>query len=84
MLEARSPQAPKDSTNRGIQLQPSSSQILEFSRSYSVVAAAEPASEKISGFSEEDMERSKAAGLPLMHQLLTKMSAGHYQLPTLG
>ena len=49
-----------------------------------MVAAAEPASEKISGFSEEDMERSKAADLPLMHQLLTKMSAGHYQLPTLG
>ena len=35
-----------------------------------------PASETMSGFSGDDTDRSNAAGLPLMPQLLTSMSAG--------
>ena len=60
VLEASSPQVPKDSTTRGIQLQPSLSQIFEFSRSLccSVAAGAElhicPALETMSGFIGEN------------------------------
>ena len=80
VLEASWPQAPKDSTTRG--MQNSSSQIPKFSciLRCSVANAAEPAvcptSETMSGFSRDDTERSNAAGLPLKPQLLTRMSAG--------
>ena len=53
--EASWPQAPKDSTTRGMQLQPSSAQIPEFACNFccSVAKAAEsavcPASETMSG-----------------------------------
>ena len=45
VLEASWPQAPNDSTTRGMQLQPSSSQIPEFACIFrcSVAKAAEPA-----------------------------------------
>ena len=82
VLEASWPQAPNDSTTRGMQLQPSSSQIPEFACIFrcSVAKAAEPAvclaSETMSGFSGDDTDKSNAAGLPLMPQLLTSMSAG--------
>ena len=84
VLEASWPQAPKDSTTRGMQLQPSSSQIPEFfcSLCCSVAKAAEPvvcpASETMSGFSGDDTDRSNAAGLPLKPQLLTRMSASFW------
>ena len=64
---------------RGMQLQPSSSQIPEFAcifRCSVAKAAVCPASETMSGFSGDDTGRSNAAGLPLMPQLLTSMSAG--------
>ena len=57
VLEASCPQAPNDSTTRGMQLQPSSAQIPEFACIFrsSVAKAAEPAvcpaSETMSGFS---------------------------------
>ena len=65
VIDASSPQAPKDSTTRGIQLQPSLSQILEFSRCLccSVAAGAEPpicpALETMSGFIGEDIRTDK-------------------------
>ena len=82
VLEASWLQVPNDSTTRGTQLQPSSSQIPEFACIFrcSVAKAAEPAvcpaSETMSGFSGDDTDRSNAAGLPLMPQLLTSISAG--------
>ena len=82
VLEASWPQAPNDSTTRGMQHQPSSSQIPEFSciLRCCVANAAEPAvcptSETMSGFSRDDTERSNAAGLPLKPQLLSRMSTG--------
>ena len=75
-------QAPNDSTTRGMQLQPSFSQIPEFACIFrcSVAKAAAPAvcpaSETMSGFSGDDTDRSNAAGLSLKPQLLTRMSAG--------
>ena len=84
VLEASWPQAPKDSTTRGMQLQPSSAQIPEFASIFrcSVAKAAEPAvcpaSETMSGFSGDDTDRSNAAGLPLKPQLLTRMSASFW------
>ena len=69
MLEASWPQAPNDSTTRGMQLQPSSAQIPEFASIFrcSVAKAAEPAvcpaSETMSGFSEDDTDRSNAAAI---------------------
>ena len=80
MLEASWPQAPNDSTTRGMQLQPSSSQIPEFSCIFrcSGAKAAEPdVCPASAGFSGDDVtDRSNAAGLPLKLQLLTRMSAG--------
>ena len=73
--EASWPQAPNDSTTRGMLLQPSSSQIPEFACIFrcSVAKAAEPAmcpaSETMSGFSGDDTDRSNAAGLPLKPDL---------------
>ena len=66
VLEASWPQAPNDSTTRGMQLQPSSSQIPEFACIVrcSVAKAAEPAvcpaSETMSGFSGDDTDKSNA------------------------
>ena len=50
--EASWPQAPNDSTTRGIQLQPSSAQIPEFACIFrcSVAKAAEPAAQCVSHF----------------------------------
>ena len=66
VLEASWPQAPKDSTTRGMQLQPSSSQIPEFSRILRCSVAEPavcPASETTSGCSGDDteIERSRFA-----------------------
>ena len=83
VLEASWLQAPNDSTTRGMQLQPSSSQIPEFACIFrcSVAKAAEPAvcpaSELCQVLAETtQISRTQRAGLPLMPQLLTSMSAG--------
>ena len=79
-LEARLPHAPKVSTSRDTKFH--SLQIPEFSSKLVLflAAAAEPAvcptSETMSGFNRDDTERSKAADLQMIPQLLTRISAG--------
>ena len=75
------PQAPYDSTTRGMHVYPSSEHLASLAECFLSSAATatdpavRPAAERRDGFSGEVTERSKAAGLP-QNQFEAKMSAG--------